>query len=220
MSQTSEASLRQSIIDHCLELNASGINQGTSGNISVRYRDGMLITPTGIPYDQLAPGDIVFTAFDGSYEGERKPSSEWRFHADILRHRPEINAVVHAHPTYCTVLAIRHMDIPPLHYMIAAAGGSSIRCADYATFGTEALSRNLLKAMEGRLACLLGNHGMVATGPYLAKALWLAVEVETLARQYVLSLQLGGPNLLDEEEIQRVIEKFKGYGYRPKQDGG
>ncbi len=211
-----ERKSRQSIIDHCLKMNASGLNQGTSGNISVRHGDGLLITPSGIPYEELGPDDIVFLAMDGRATGGHEPSTEWRFHRDILEQRPDVNAVVHAHPTYSTVLAIRGMEIPPLHYMIAAAGGDTIRCADYATFGTEELSLNALAALEGRSACLLANHGIIATGPSLPKALWLAVEVETLARQYVLSLQLGGPNLLPKEEIDRVMEKFRNYGYRPR----
>jgi len=210
----SEASLRQSVVDHCRKLNETGINQGTSGNISVRCRDGMLISPSGMPYDQMRAEHVVFADFDGRYQGGTKPSTEWRFHADIFRTRPETQAVVHAHPTYCTVLAIRRLDIPPLHYMVAAAGGSNIRCADYATFGTSQLSRNALAALEGRDACLLANHGMIAIGSSLAKALWLAVEVEALARQYVISMQIGGPELLSEAEIQRVLEKFRHYGYR------
>lgn len=212
----SETEIRQSIIDHCLKMNSVGLNQGTAGNISVRHGDGLLISPSGVPYEELKPADMVFLNMDGSYQGDFKPSSEWRFHRDIIKSRPEVNAVVHAHPIYSTALAIRGMEIPALHYMIAAAGGNTIRCAEYATFGTEELSRNALKALEGRSACLLANHGSIAAGPSLAKAMWLAVEVETLARQYVISLQLGGPNLLDGDEIDRVIEKFKGYGYRPK----
>lgn len=212
----SETEIRQSIIDHCLKMNSVGLNQGTSGNISVRHGDGLLISPSGVPYEELKPADMVFLNMDGTYQGGLKPSSEWRFHRDIIKSRPDVNAVVHAHPIYSTALAIRGMEIPALHYMIAAAGGNTIRCAEYATFGTEELSRNALKALEGRSACLLANHGTIATGPSLAKAMWLAVEVETLARQYVISLQLGGPNLLADDEIDRVIDKFKGYGYRPK----
>jgi L-fuculose-phosphate aldolase len=213
----SELPLRRSIIERCLELAAFGLSQGTSGNISARFGDGILITPSGIPYRELAPDDIAFMTFDGAWRGPLPPSSEWRFHLDIMRARPEVGAIVHAHPTYSTVLAIRRMDIPAVHYMIAACGGENVRCSRYETFGTEALSRAALEALEGRHACLLANHGMIATGPSLAKAMWLAVEVETLARQYVLSLQIGGPVLLDSEEIARVAEKFKSYGLRPKQ---
>ena len=209
-----EASLRQSVVDYCRKLSETGINQGTSGNISVRHQDGMLISPSGMPYEQMRGGDVVFVDSDGHYRGQAKPSSEWRFHADIYRTRPQVQAVVHAHPTYCTVLAIRRLEIPPLHYMVAAAGGSNIRCADYATFGTPELSRNALAALEGRDACLLANHGMIAVGSGLAKALWLAVEVEALARQYVIALQIGGPELLSEAEIQRVLKKFRHYGYQ------
>ncbi|HWK46632.1 MAG TPA: class II aldolase/adducin family protein [Stellaceae bacterium] len=211
-----EVALRRSIIEHCLEMNASGLNAGTSGNISVRWGDGLLVTPTGIPYRDLAPGDLPFMRFDGTWQGPLAPSSEWRFHLDILRNRPEVNAVVHTHPPYSTALAIKHLEIPALHYMIAAAGGNSIRCARYETYGTAALSEAVLEALEGRKACLMANHGMIATGPSLDRAMWLAVEVETLARQYVLTLQLGGPILLDDAEIDRVVEKFKGYGMRSK----
>ena len=208
--------LRQEIIANGLKMNSSGLNQGTSGNLSVRHGDGLLITPSGVPYEELAPRDIVFMKMDGSWQHHYRPSSEWRFHLDILKAKPEVNAVVHAHPIYCTALAIRRMEIPALHYMIGIGGGNSIRCADYATYGTPELSRNALKALEGRTTCLLANHGLIATGPSLAKAMWLAIEVEALAKQYVLTLQLGGPVCLPDDEIERVIEKFKDYGPRPK----
>ena len=211
-----ELALRQELIDTCLRMNALGINQGTSGNVSARWGEGILITPSGVPYEQLEPIDIVPMDFNGHYPADQKPSSEWRFHLAIVRDRPDVNAVVHTHSTYASVLAIKGMDIPAVHYMIAAAGGPTIRCAPYATFGTEELSNHALAALEGRSACLLGNHGVIATGANLYKALWLANEVEVLARQYVLSLQIGGPNLLSDDEIERVVEKFKSYGARPK----
>jgi L-fuculose-phosphate aldolase len=194
-----EREKRQAIIDACRRMNALGINQGTSGNISVRHGDGLLITPTSTPYDSMTPEQIVFMGMDGSHPHNQKPSSEWRFHLDILRSRKDADAVVHAHPPYSTMLAIMGRSIPPVHYMIAAAGGESIRCAPY--------------AMEGRVACLLAHHGMIAIGPSLAKAMWLAVEVETLARQYHGCLQIGEPPLLSSEEIERVRVKMAGYGH-------
>lgn len=203
---------RQSIIDACLEMNARGINQGTSGNISLRQGDGLLITPTSMPYDAMTPGDIVEMRLDGSVVGAGRPSSEWRFHLEILRERPDVDAIVHAHPNYCTTLAIMERSIPPIHYMIAAAGGDSIRCAPYATFGTAELSANAVEALKGRKACLLAHHGMIAVGASLASAMWLAVEVETLARQYVNCLQIGDPPVLSSKEIENVIERMSGYG--------
>src|SRR5690349_5142947 len=210
------AALRRDIVAQSRRMNELGLNQGTSGNISVRIPDGLLITPSGVPYDELSPEDIVPMGMDGSWRHPLRPSSEWRFHLDILTARPEVNAVVHAHPTYSTALAIRRQEIPAVHYMIAAAGGPSIRCAAYATYGTPELSANAIKALEGRAACLLANHGLIATGPTLKRAMWLAVEVETLAHQYILTLQLGGPVCLPDDEIRRVVEKFKDYGPRPK----
>jgi L-fuculose-phosphate aldolase len=210
------ADVRQELIENCLKMNANGLNQGTSGNLSVRHDGGFLITPTGIAYDELSPDDIVHVRMDGTWRHPLAPSSEWRFHRDILLAKPEVNAVVHAHPPYCTALAIRHMAIPAVHYMIAVSGGDTIRCAAYATFGTEELSRNAVKALADRTACLLANHGMIATGPSLAKAMWLATEVETLARQYFNTLLIGGPNILPPDEIARVIGKLAGYGIRPK----
>lgn len=206
------ATKRQAIIDACRRMNALGINQGTSGNVSVRHGEGLLITPTGMSYDAMTVEQIVFMAMDGSFADGRKPSSEWRFHLDILRTRSDVNAVVHAHPPYATILAIMGMEIPAVHYMIAAAGGDTIRCAPYATFGTAELSGHALNALEGRLACLLDHHGMIALGSSLEKALWLAVEVETLARQYHGCLQIGKPPLLTSAEIERVRQKFAGYG--------
>jgi L-fuculose-phosphate aldolase len=203
---------RQAIIDACRRMNALGINQGTSGNISVRHGDGLLITPTSVPYEAMTPEQIVFMGMNGAFADGARPSSEWRFHLDILRARPEVDAVVHAHPTYCTILAIMGLEIPPIHYMIAAAGGPNIRCAPYATYGTPELSAYAVTALESRFACLLAHHGMVAVGPSLAKALWLAVEVETLARQYHGCLQMGKPPLLSLDEIERVRLKMAGYG--------
>ena len=203
---------RRAIVDACRRMNALGINQGTSGNISVRHGDGLLITPTGVPYEAMTPDQIVFMEMNGSHAGDQRPSSEWRFHLDIMRSRNEVEAVVHAHPTYCTILAIMGLEIPPIHYMIAVAGGDSIRCSPYATYGTPELSQHALTALEGRFACLLGHHGMIAIGSSLAKAIWLAVEVETLARQYHGCLQIGQPPLLPKDEIERVRVKMAGYG--------
>src|SRR3954466_13665490 len=175
MSMTAdELDKRQDIIDACRRMNALGINQGTSGNISVRHGDGLLGTPTSVPYDAMTPDQIVFMTMDRSHAAAQKPSSEWRFHLDILKARPAVNAVVHAHPTYCTILAIMGLEIPPVHYMIAAAGGDSIRCAPAAPFGTMVLCEQAVRALEGRLACLLDHHGMIAIGKSLDKAMWLA----------------------------------------------
>lgn len=213
MSMTAdEPAKRQAIIDACRRMNALGINQGTSGNISVRHVDGLLVTPTSVPYEAMTPDQIVFMTMDGAHAPDQKPSSEWRFHCDILKSRDDVNAVVHAHPTYCTILAIMGMEIPAVHYMIAAAGGDSIRCAPYATFGTVELSEHAVRALEGRLACLLDHHGMIAIGKTLDKAMWLAVEVETLARQYHGCLQIGQPPLLPSAEIERVRKRMAGYG--------
>jgi L-fuculose-phosphate aldolase len=212
MSATSERKKRQSIIDACRSMNALGINQGTSGNISLRHDTGMLITPTSVPYETMQPEQIVFMDLDGSFDAAQRPSSEWRFHLDILRARPEVNAVVHAHPPFSTILAIMGLEIPPIHYMIAVAGGDTIRCAPYATFGTQELSEHAVRALEDRLACLLEHHGMIAVGPSLSKAMWLAVEVEALARQYHGCLQIGTPRLLPKAEIKNVLGRIAGYG--------
>ena len=213
MPATKDREKRQSIIDACLRMNASGINQGTSGNISLRHGDGMLITPTSTPYEAMKPEQIVYMHLDGNHDPGQRPSSEWRFHRDILKARPEVNAIVHAHPPYSTMLAIMGMEIPPVHYMVAVAGGDTIRCAPYATFGTQELSEHAVRALEGRTACLLEHHGMIAVGPSLPKAMWLAVEVETLARQYHGCLQIGTPPLLSKEEIEKVRLRMAGYGH-------
>jgi len=212
MSVMNDREKRQSIIDACREMNRSGINQGTSGNISLRHESGLLITPTSVPYEAMQPEQIVYMGRDGTFDPAQRPSSEWRFHLDILNARPEVNAVVHAHPPYSTILAIMGLEIPPVHYMIAVAGGDSIRCAPYATFGTQELSWHAVRALEGRLACLLEHHGMIAVGPSLSKAMWLAVEVEALARQYHGCLQIGKPRLLSKKEINNVLGRIAGYG--------
>lgn len=208
------AELRRQLIEHARALAPSGLSQGTTGNLSVRIPEGMLITPSGVPYATMGPEDLVPVAPDGSHAHRLAPSSEWRMHRDIYLARPEVGAVVHAHPVYATTLAIRRMPIPPLHYMVAVAGGRDIPCARYATFGTPELSAAALEVLQDRQACLLANHGMIAIGPDLERAMWLAVEVETLAHQYVLSLALGGPVLLSDPEIARVVEKFRTYGLR------
>ena len=209
--------LRRAIISTARRMNEVGINQGTSGNVSARAGNGVLITPSGVPYEALRPADLVEMAFDGGWEchaAGRRPSSEWRFHLDILRARPEFGALVHVHSIHATALACQRRGIPAFHYMVAAAGGNSIRCTPYATFGTVKLSRNALQALEGRRACLLANHGVIACGEDLESALALAVEVETLAAQYCQALQTGRPKILPDAEMKRVLIKFKaGYGY-------
>ena len=201
-------------------MNATGLSPGKSGNVSTRHDSGMLVTPSGIPYDRLTPDDIVFVALDGTVPaGQRAPSSEWHFHLAIYRARPDAGAVVHAHSLNATALACLRRDIPAFHYMVAVAGGPSIRCADYATFGTEDLARNAVQALDGRKACLLGNHGQIALGADLDAAFDLAREVEALAAQYRAALQVGNPILLDDAEMARVLEKFKTYGKQPDIDG-
>ncbi len=213
-----ERALRQTVIDVALDMNVKGVNQGTSGNVSARWGEGLLVTPSGVPYEELEPEDIVFMTFDGGFEAPAglKPSSEWRFHVDIMAARPDVGAIVHTHSMYATTIAIKGLDIPAVHYMVAAAGGSSIRCAEYATFGTAELSENALKALEGRHACILRHHGVIACAGNLKRALWLAVEVETLAKQFYLSMLLGTPNVLPDDEIGRVVAKFGTYGPKPK----
>lgn len=211
-----ELLLRRELLAQALRLNESGLNQGTSGNLSVRFGDGLLVTPSGIPYETLTPEDLVLLRPDGSFRHHLQPSSEWRIHRDIYAHRDDVEAVVHAHPIHCTALAIHGMEIPAVHYMIAAAGGSTIRCAPYATYGTQELSDAVAVALEGRRACLLAHHGLIAVGNSLAKAMWLAIEVETLARQYVTALSIGKPPVLPDDEIARVVEKFRTYGLRTR----
>jgi L-fuculose-phosphate aldolase len=216
VSTVGHLALREAMIATARRMNATGLNQGTSGNLSQRVEDGFLLTPTGMDYDSLEPEDIVLMRFDGDHEGRRRPSSEWRIHRDILAARPEVGAVLHAHSMFCTTLACLRRPIPSFHYMVTVAGGVDIRCAPYATFGTEELSRHAVTALEGRKACLLANHGMLALGRDLAGVFKLAVEVETLAAMYWRALQVGEPVLLDAAEMAVVLEKFKTYGQQPK----
>ncbi len=207
---------RETLISTAIEMNACGLNQGRVGNLSVRVDDGFLITPTGLAYAELGPSDIVHMGADGSWaKGQRKPSSEWHFHCDILREYASANAIVHVHSTYATALAATHRGIPAFHYMIAIAGGEDIRCCPYATFGSAELSTLVVAALKDRRACLMANHGMVAYAEDLPAALALAREVELLAKQYCISLQIGGPVLLSEEQMQEALDKFSTYG---KQD--
>lgn len=207
-----EYALRKDIIATCIAMDQRGINQGTSGNISARWDKGLLITPSGLAYETMAPEDIIFLSMDGTPHGPHNPSSEWRFHRDIMKARKDVNAIVHAHPIHSTAIAITGQDIPAVHYMIAAAGGPTVRCAPYATYGTEELSKAALGALKDRLACLLANHGAIACGGSLRKAFWLMCELEVLARQFIMARQAGTPVVLADEEIAVVLEKFKSYG--------
>jgi L-fuculose-phosphate aldolase len=207
--------LRKALIATACATNSLGLNQGTAGNVSARTPQGFLISPSGLLFDQLVPEHVVEMDLEGRAASDPiAPSSEWRFHRDIFVNRPEVGAVLHAHPPYATALACAHREIPAFHYMVAVAGGKTIPCAPYAAFGTQALSDNVLAALENRHACLLANHGMVAVGPSLEAALQLAKEVEELARQYHLSLQIGGPVILSDEAMTIVLERFKTYGRR------
>jgi L-fuculose-phosphate aldolase len=210
-----EADLRQRVVETARALNASGINQGTSGNVSARIDGGLLITPTSLPYEQMQAADLVSLDLQGQplHEGQRRPSSEWRLHADILRQRPEAQAVVHCHSTSATALACHGRGIPAFHYMVAVAGGVDVRCAPYALFGTQNFSDLALAALEGRQAALLAQHGQVTLATSLQQALRLAIEVETLARMYLQALQLGEPRVLDVAQMAAVQQQFSALLY-------
>lgn len=211
-----ERALRERVIAVARGMNAAGINRAKAGNVSARWRagqfDGFLVTPTGIDYERLAPPDIVAVALDGTVRGDRAPSSEWPFHRDIYRACGEANAIVHTHAPFCTALACLGRGIPAFHYMVAVAGGRDIRCAPYATYGTQALADAAVRALDGRRACLLANHGMIAFAGDLDGALRLAIEVESLAEAYWRALQVGEPRLLSDDEMARVVAKLGAYG--------
>jgi len=210
-----DQALRQQLVTVARRLNGTGLNQGTSGNLSVRIEEGILVTPSSLPYEQMEVGDLVALDLSGQplKEKQRRPSSEWRLHADVLSCRPEAMAVLHCHPIHATALACHDRGIPAFHYMVAVAGGDEIRCAPYATFGTKELSDNVVNALAQRNACLLARHGMVTLGKDLESALRVAVEVETLARMYLQALQLGEPPLLSMQQMQAVHAQFRGLHY-------
>jgi L-fuculose-phosphate aldolase len=207
--------LRREIIRTCQKMNAMGLNQGTSGNIGVRVADRYLMTPSGMDYDTMEPEDIVEMGFDGSYSGRRIPSTEWRFHRDILKNRAEVDVVIHTHAIFCTTLAIHGRSIPAIHYMVGVAGGIDIRCAPYVTPTTQALSDVALTSLEGRRACLLAHHGVIVIGETLRSTLALLVEVENLAQQYWRALQIGAPPVLSEAQMRDIFAIMKTYGRQP-----
>jgi L-fuculose-phosphate aldolase len=216
---TADRDLRAAVIAGCRDLTRLGLTYGTSGNVSVRRdRGSFFVSPTGMAYDALEPEDVPLVTLEGAWYGRRQPSSEWRFHRDIMAARAEAGAIVHAHSRHATALACTGRGIPPFHYMVAVAGGEDIRCAPYHTFGSQALSDAALAALEGRKACLLAHHGIIAIGADLAGALKLAGEVESLAAQYCTALALGNVSLLDAREMQTVIGKFRTYGRQDAAD--
>jgi L-fuculose-phosphate aldolase len=212
MSKSKYADLKKKIIWVCRRMNEMGINQGTSGNVSARTDEGFIITASGIPYDIMDTEHIVEMDLDGGYFGKYLPSTEWRMHMDIFKARPEAGAIVHTHSIYATALAALRKDIPPFHYMIGVTGGSTLRVSDYAEFGTQALSDTMLVALKDRAACLLANHGQIAFGPNLDRALWLAGEIETLCQQYWAASLAGKPVILTDAQMKTVLARFKTYG--------
>lgn len=207
-----EAALRQAMVQASLELVAQGLNRGTSGNVGVRCGERIIVTPSGVPARELSAQAMVTLTRDGDVIGAGRPSSEWRIHRDILVSRPDLHAIVHVHSPFATTLACLGLEIPPFHYMIASAGGATIRCAPYALFGTQELSDHALAALQDRRACLLAHHGMIAAGRDLAHALEVCVEVESLCEQYWRARQISEPRHLSQAQMAEVMEKFKTYG--------
>lgn len=210
-----EQTLREEIVARARDMDASGLNRGSSGNISARCGDAMLVTPSGVPPARLEPAMIAKMSLEGEHgrwEGPLKPSTEWRFHLDLLRARPDLNALVHTHAPFSTILAIARKPIPAVHYMMAAFGGPDIRCSGYACYGTAELSEEVVRAMEGRNGCLMANHGMIVGGENLTRATWLAHELEALAHQYFHVLQIGGGHILSEAELAQTAKGFARYG--------
>lgn len=205
---------RQAMIDGCVWMNSAGINQGTSGNISVRVADGLLITPSAVAYADMTPEMIQKIPADGAPDlsGPLRPSTEWQFHQAILQARPDIAAVVHAHPTYATALATQRRTIPAVHYMVAIFGGADVPLADYALFGSTALSDHVTRALRDRTGCLMANHGAITLGDSLSRALWRMEELENLARVYTVACSTGDPVILSDEEIAEVLGAISNYG--------
>ncbi|MGD9948548.1 MAG: class II aldolase/adducin family protein [Desulfobulbus sp.] len=203
--------MREQLLVTARAMNSQGLNQGTSGNVSVREDDGFLITPSALAYDQCRRSDLVWMDMEGVAQGRRRPSSEWRMHRDIYGHYPQAGAILHAHSVYCTTLACLERPIPAFHYMVAMAGGDNIRCAPYATFGTQALSDAAVAALQDRTVTLLGHHGMICYANDLEQVLALAIEVEALARMYLQALQVSDPPILGSEAMGEVLERFAGY---------
>ena len=209
---------RNQIIEYSLKLNSTNLSPLRSGNISIRTneddKDGYLITPSGKKYETLKPEDIVFMSLNAEAENndsDNKPSSEWRFHRDIYINKKDAQAIVHAHSPHATAVSSHGKSIPPFHYMIALAGGEDIKCAEYATFGTEDLSKNIIKALRKRTACLMSNHGQVAFGKNLEEAFELAQEIENICQQYIIALKIGEPKILSLAEMKKILEKVKNY---------
>lgn len=213
-SKNAEDKARRGVIETALAMSFSGLSPGRSGNVSVRFDDGMLITPTGMAYEDIRPRDVVFVNGKGEVPAKksRKPSSEWRFHLSAYQARPDMGAVVHTHSLHATVLACAHKPIPAFHYMVAIAGGTDIPLVPYDTYGTADLARQVAKGLFHRDACLMANHGQIALGKTLEQALELAHEIETLAEQYYKVIALGKPHILSDEEMERVLKRFKSYG--------
>ena len=220
---TKKRIIQNKIIDFSRRMNSSGLNQGSSGNISVRFQEGMLITPTSIPYEKLKPNDIVYINLDkiskDKYrdkviKSKKKPSSEWQMHASILKSRIDINAVLHCHSIYATALSCHRKKIPSFHYMTAISGGMEILCSNYATFGSKEIAKNTLEALQDRNACLLANHGQISIGVNIEKAFSLAIEIETLSHIYLEACKLGEPMHLSAKEMENVLSKFKKLDYK------
>ena len=202
----------EQIIKYAKMLNSEKLSTLRSGNVSLRYKNGFLITPSGVKYSLLKVDDIVFVSLDGKFdETKNKPSSEWRFHKDIYSSKNEANAIVHAHSTHATAVSAHNKDVPAFHYMVALAGGNDLKCAKYATFGTQELSDNIINALKNRKACLMSNHGQVAFGDNLEQAFELAQEVENICHQYINAIKIGEPKILSSSEMDVILEKVKNY---------
>jgi len=202
----------EQIIKYANMLNSEKLSTLRSGNVSLRYKNGFLITPSGVKYSLLKVDDIVFVSLDGKFdETKNKPSSEWRFHKDIYSSKNEANAIVHAHSTHATAVSAHNKDVPAFHYMVALAGGNDLKCAKYATFGTQELSDNIINALKNRKACLMSNHGQVAFGDNLEQAFELAQEVENICHQYINAIKIGEPKILSSSEMDVILEKVKNY---------
>jgi L-fuculose-phosphate aldolase len=215
MSNVEEGALRRRMVEVMQAMEARGLNRGTSGNVSARLGDGMLVTPSGVPPERLSPESMVFVGGDDSVaEGQLKPSSEWRMHLQILRRRPDVGGVVHCHSRHATILACAGKPIPAVHYMVGVSGGASVPVAPYATFGSEALADAVVAALDGRYAALMANHGQIAVAPSLGRALLIAEEIEEQAAVYWGCLAIGGPNILSDGQMDEIMTQFRAYGQK------